>query len=454
MGMQKINEFLKSPRRSLIVLSLPVIVAALVETLYTVVDGVFVGRLGPEALAAITFAWPYFFILVALSLGINAGMSSRIARFLGAKKKLQAENTAMHGLLVAFVASVIAAAVGIPLLRYLFAMSGATGVVLEMATSYMLIILIGSVFMFLSYAINAIFSAQGDTTTAMKIDIYSLAVNIILAPIFIFVFHWGIKGAALATTIAVLFALIQSLYFIQKRSYLRLSFKCFKFSPRILKEIIFVGLPSMLMMLVVSFYIIFLNRAMAHYGVDYVAAFGIVSRLESVATLPIYGLSVGSLTLVGMFYGAKKIKELKSISWFAVEVSATVTAVVGLVMFIMPTLFLRIFTADPDVIHIGIPYLRLDMFTLPTMAVAMIVGRIMQGLGHGIPGLIINLVRVFGIAVPFAYLFVFVLGYGYLWIAVAMILGGITSTAIAVLWLRTSLRVLTVGNGHRRKRSG
>jgi putative MATE family efflux protein len=439
MTKSRLSEFIKSPKRSLIILSIPVIIAALVETLYTLVDAIFVGRLGPEALAAITFAWPFFFLLVALSLGLNAGMSSRIARFLGEKNKKQAENTALHGLLLAFLASIFVAAIGIPLLGFLFRLSGASGNVLQMSISYMFIILLGVIFMFLSYAVNSIFAAQGDTKTAMKIDVYSLALNIVLAPVFIFVFHWGIRGAALATFASVLFAFVQSLYFLRKKSYLNLRLKSFKFSNRILREIIAVGIPSTLMMLTISFYVFFLNRAMIHYSVAHVAAFGVVSRLESIATLPVFGLSVGALTMVGMFYGAKKYRLVKEISWYAIELSAILSSLIGVIFFIFPSLFLRIFTPDLSIINVGVPYMRLDVFTFPLMATTMIVARIMQGLGLGLPGLVINLVRVFAVAVPLAYLFVFTLGYGYLSIAIAMIIGGTSATVIGSVWLMRKL---------------
>jgi putative MATE family efflux protein len=438
----KLKQFIKSPKRALITLSIPVIAAAVVETLYNIVDAIFVGRLGAGALAAITFAWPFFFILVAVSLGINAGMSSRIARFLGEKNKKQAENTALHGLFISLFVAVLIMIIGIPTSRFLFALSGASGIVLQMATDYMFVILLGVIFMFLSYAINSIFASQGDTKTAMKIDIYSLVLNIILTPIFIFIFHLGIRGAALGTSISVLFAFIQSLYYLHKVSYLDLHLKSFKFSLHIVKEITSVGLPSTVMMMIISFYIIFLNKAMVHFSINHVAVFGVVSRLESIAILPIYGLSIGSMTLTGMFFGAKKYKLLEQISWYAIKISAVVTSLIGVVFFMIPDLLLKAFISNSQVISLGIPYIRLDIFTFPLMAITMIVSRIMQGLGYGIPGLIITLIRVLIVAVPLAYFFVFVLGYGYLSIAIAMILGGTTATVVGLIWLRKTLNPL------------
>jgi Na+-driven multidrug efflux pump len=189
------------------------------------------------------------------------------------------------------------------------------------------------------------------------------------------------------------------------------------------------------MMLTISFYVIFLNKAMMHYGIEHVAMFGIVSRLESIATLPLYGLSVGAMTLVGMFYGAKKYGLLEKISWYALKISVVAASIVGVIFFIFPEIFLRLFTPDISVIKAGIPYLRLDAFTFPFMAVTMIIARMLQGMGHGFPGLMINFVRVLFVAVPLAYLFVFVLGLGYLSIVIAMILGGGIASGVGILWL-------------------
>jgi putative MATE family efflux protein len=442
MKKSRLDEFIASPHRALILLSLPVIASAIVETLYTITDAVFVGRLGADALAAITFAWPFFFVLTALSLGLNAGIASRISRYLGERNRKQAENTMIHGLLMAVLMSFVIAAVGIPLLSTILGLTGATGIVLQWSVNYMLIILAGILFMFVSYAITSIFAAQGDTKTAMKIDIYSLVLNVILSPLFIFVFHLGVSGSALATTVAVTFAFVQSLYFMRKRSYLTLHWKSFKYSPFILKEIVFVGFPSTIMMLTASLSAIFLNRAMITFSVEHVAALGLMSRLESLSILPVYGLSVGAMTLAGMFYGAKKYKLLENVSWYALKITVIVSAAVGLIIFLFPEMFLRMFTDDMAVVAVGIPYVRLYVLAIPFGALSMVIGRILQGIGLGVPGLIISIVRTLVIAVPLAYVFVFVLGYGYLSIATAMIIGSVLSTVMGGIWMGVKERRL------------
>jgi Na+-driven multidrug efflux pump len=196
------------------------------------------------------------------------------------------------------------------------------------------------------------------------------------------------------------------------------------------------------MMLTMSVYVMFLNRYMAHFGTDYVAAFGLATRLESFVSLPIFALSISLLTLVGMFYGAKRYDLLRSISWYGIGIGVLAAGGIGVVFYALPGAFLRIFTGERLILMIGSAYLRVDVLTFPTMAVAMILSRILQGMGYGLPRFIINVVRIFVVAVPLAYVFVFVLGYGFLSVAWAMVAGGVTASVLAFTWLGLKFRSL------------
>jgi len=438
----KVDEFVKNPKKSLFILALPVIVAMLVQALYNIVDTAFVGRLGAEAIAALTFAWPMFFILMSINSGLSIGMGAKISQLLGAKKKEEAENTAMHGLLISIIFSIIVITLSFFTLKPLFSLFGASGNVIKLSLDYMSIIMLGSIIMFPSFVLSHVFSSQGDTKTSMTAQITGLVANIILDPIFIYVLGYGVKGAAIATNIALCLSFSVLLYKVRTKSYIHISLKSFNYSSKILKDIFRVGAPATLMMLLVSVYVVFINRFMAYFGTEYVAAFGIVSRLEGLATTPIIAFAMASITLVGMFYGAKRYDLLKEITWYGLAVCALFASVMGAVFFAFPSIFLRVFTDDAYLIAIGAAYLKINVFTLPFMGISMTISRITQGMGYGLPGLIVQMIRVLIVAVPLAYIFVFVMGYGFLSIAVAMVLGGAAASATGIIWLNWKLKKL------------
>ncbi len=442
-----VGEFIKDPRKALLKLSFPILIAMFVQVMYNIVDTAFVGRLGSEAIAALTFSFPLFFILVSLNSGIGVGVNSRISRYLGANDYEGAENTAIHGVLISLIVALLVFIFGTLTLKPLFSLFGASNDVLALSISYMSIILVSIFFMFPSFVLSSIFSAQGDTKTPMKIQICALLANIILDPIFIYVLGYGVAGAAIATVISLLLSLLLSVYYIRKLSQLRVSLKQFRFSFALTKQIFSVGIPASSMMLLMSFYVIFINRFMAHFGTDYVASFGIASKLETIATMPIVALSMSLLTLIGMFFGAKRLDLVKGISGYGIKIAVVFTSAIGFVFFLFPSLFLRIFTSDSLLLSISSAYLRINVFTFPLMAVSMISSRILQGMGLGLPGLIIQLVRIFIFAVPLAYIFVFILGYGYLSIAVAMVIGGIASNITAIAWLKIKLNGVKAESG-------
>ena len=440
MHKNRVDEFLVNPRKALFTLAIPTIAGMFVQIMYNIADTAFVGRLGADAIAALTFSFPLFFILISINSGIGVGMSSLISRLLGAKNKDEAENVAMHGLLISISMAIVISVVGILTLGHVFRGFGASETVVPLAVDFMSIILFAIVFMFVSFIINSLFAAQGDTKTPMKMQITSLVVNIILEPIFIYVLGLGVKGAALGTLVAFVVSLSIGIYFIRKKSYLRIRWSAFKFTPRIIKEIYSVGGAATLMMLLISIYTMFINRFMSHYGTEYVASFGIVVRLESVATMPVMALSMALVTLVGMFYGAKRFDLLKDIIHYSMKMGVLFTSTVGALFFLMPYPFLRIFTPDANLLSLGSAYMRIEVFTFPLMIISMLVSRAMQGMGFGLPGLILNLIRVIIVAIPAAYIFVYVLGYGYMSICVAAILGGVASNIVAFIWLHIKLR--------------
>ena len=287
----KVDKFIKNPKKALFYLSIPIVITLLVQTLYNIVDTIYIGRLGTDAIAALTFSFPIFFVFIALNTGIGIGMGSMISRWLGSKKKKAAENTAIHGLLLGILIALFLVVIGLFSINHLFVLFGATGNVVKLSTDYMNLILIGLFLMFPAQIIMSIFSSQGDTKTMMKIQVSALVLNIILDPIFIYTLNLGVKGAAIATSLSFLLSLVLAIYYLSKGSYLRIHLNSFSWDPKIFLNMFKVGFPASLNMLLIAFYIIFINRLMAYFGTDYVAAFGMASRLEQIAVVPILSIA-------------------------------------------------------------------------------------------------------------------------------------------------------------------
>jgi putative MATE family efflux protein len=307
---------------------------------------------------------------------------------------------------------------------------GATGEVLRLSYSYTSIIIWGVIIMFPTFVLNGILTSQGETRTTMEVQITGLVLNIILDPIFIYTFKLGVAGAAIATLISMFVGLLMLLFLMKKRSHIRVHHETFHFSWNILKDMLKIGIPASILMILISFYFMILNRIVVSFGTDYIAAFGLVFRLESIVTMPVLAFSTGLMTLMGMFYGAKRYDLLRDIYWHTIKIMLMITVIAGIIFFAVPNLFLLIFTSDPILISIGSSLIRLLVFTYPLTAVAMTTSRGMQAMGLGMPGLFINLLRTVVIAFPLAYLLVYYLGYGIEAVAISMIAGGVVATFI------------------------
>jgi len=413
--------------------------ATLMQTMYNLVDTAYIGRLGAAPLAALTFSFPLFFTLVSFNVGMGVGLNSTVARLIGADDEAAAANTVLHG-----IASSLLCAGGLFLLAEIFlnpllTILGARAEVHKLATDYMRIIAAGAFFMFAMYAINSTFTAQGDTVTPMKVQFFTLFLNIILDPLFIFTFDLGITGAAIATDIALLCGLILAIYYLRKRSALHLSRKVWHFSLTTIKEIFAIGLPASFTMLLMAIYMMGINRMISGYGTDTVAALGLITRLDSAVIIPMVAFSVALLTLSALFYGSHRYQLLSEIIGFAILVNLSFALVCSITMFLWPHIFLRFFTDEAEPLRLAVSYLRLEILSFPFMAITISCNRALQGLGYGLPGLVINGVRLFIVALPLAAYFTLYCNYDFRMVAIASLCGLTTSATIAGTWLKKRL---------------
>ena len=403
----RLQSFLSNPSKALWTMALPIIAGMMVQTLFNVVDIMFIGWLGAEEVTAVAFVSPLFFIIIGLTVGLGAGVTASIAQFIGQKDKKNADNCAEHTILLGLVITLVLSFLGIVFGEELLVLLGASGNILDISYTYLKVLLYGIGLAVFSLFFRAILAGEGETKIPMFIGLIGTLLNLILDPIFIFVLEYGVKGAALATVISQAVMVISYLFviFVRKSTYITFNISDFKYSPSIINTIFKIGIPSSISMLIISFGQVVMNRILINYSVEAVAAYQIVSRIDMLLFMPILGIAISLTTIVGMFFGAKEYEKLVSIVKYGISRAVYITMISVAILFILADRILPLFSDDPEVLNIGITYLRVIILAYPAVGLSVICSRICQALGEGMPLLVTTITRVLIITAPLSYYF-------------------------------------------------
>jgi len=440
----RLEGFIDNPSKALWTLAFPIMAGMGIHTLYTIVDMIFIGRLGGDAIAAVAFNMPLFFLVLGLSFGVGSGVTASIARFIGAKDKVNADNTAEHAVALGLIISTILTTFGLIYGEGLLQRLGATESVLPLSWDYLKVSLIGLPFMVFSTFFRSILSGEGDMKLPMAVAGLGTILNIILDPIFIFTLGYGVGGAAMASAISqlIVFFIFVYMLFVKEHAYIQFRMRDFSPSLFIIKDIIRVGLPASMSMIIMAFGQLVFNRILVRFSTDAVAAYQVGGRMDMVIFLPIMAIASALTTLVGMFFGAKEIEKIKFIAKYGIIRSMMVTGVLSIILYIFAPLIVKIFTLDVGIQSIAVTYLRFICLIYPLIAIGMTVGRILQGLGKGIPMLVITSIRILALSAPLALYFIMVLNKSIEWVWYAMIISTIVSVAISLIWLKSAFKDL------------
>ena len=440
----RLQSFLDNPAKSMWRLAIPVIAGMGIQTLYTIVDMIFIGKLGGESIAAVAFNMPIFFFVMGLSFGLGSGVTASIARFIGADDKVNADNAAEHAVAIALIISAILTIIGLIFGETILMYMGCTPAVLPQAWEYLKVSCYGITFGVFSAFFRSILAGEGDMKLPMIVAALGTVFNIILDPIFIFTLNFGVAGAAWATTISqiIVFFIFVFMLFVKKHSYIRFSMHDFLPSWFILGDIVKVGIPASMSMIVMSVGQLLFNKILVNFSTDAVAAYQVGGRVDMLVFLPIMGIASALTTIVGMFYGAKETEKIKFITKYGITRSLMITSIGAILLFILAPSVVTAFTKEQVIQSIAVGYLRNIAIIFPMIAIGLSIGRILQGIGLGMPSLIITVIRVIGVAGPLAYYFTHVLGKPVEWIWYAMVISGIVATIISIVWLRLAFRKL------------
>ncbi len=395
MGEEKISKLLFN-------FSFPATVGMLVMATYNIVDTIFVGMLGSEAIAALSIAFPLQMLLGAVGIGTGVGAASLISRSLGAEDQEEAESAAGQVIALSLLFGAITAILGFLYLSPLLTFLGTTPELMALTEEYMIVITSGSVMFFLIMIMNNLVRAVGNPLLSMKIMIISSLVNIGLDPIFIFLLDMGVQGAAVATVISKIAGVAIMLhYFFSGKSPLRLNMSSLAPRRDTIVNVYRTGFPAMIMQLSLNVSLILANYILAGFGHIPIAVMGVIFRLQMFAIMPILGISQGLLPIIGFNFGAGKLNRIREALLKGVGVSTLFIFLSSLILFLWPTFFLSIFSSDKELLALGTHALRIIVLMFPLVAIQIVSTVFFQAIGKGLPSLILSLLREVFLFVPF-----------------------------------------------------
>ncbi|KOM96935.1 multidrug transporter MatE [Clostridium botulinum] len=433
----------ESISKVLLKLSVPAIIAMLINAIYNIVDTMFVGMLNnTSAIAAVSIVYPLFMFIGAIGVMFGAGGASYLSRLLGEKKKEEADRTLTSTIVIGCIFSLIFTVICIIFLEQFLLMYGATETTMPYAKEYGYTIVAGSIFTIGTAIMSNTIRAEGNSKYSMIATCIGGVINIILDPIFMFKFGMGIKGAAVATVISQLVSFIFLLrYYYSKRSYIKLAIKFFKPNFNMFFEILKIGIPIFVTQVLASFALGFMNLGAKPYGDAAVAAMGIVFRVMSIGFYIVFGIGQGFQPVAGYNYGAKDFTRLKE----AVKLSIKWSIISGIVISILFIVFaegcMLIFTRDREVINIGIKAFRAASLLFPLFGYVNTYAVLYQALGKALGAFILSISRQGIFYIPLMYILPKFMGLaGVIFCQTAADGLAFIETFIMAIWLNKSLK--------------
>jgi putative MATE family efflux protein len=400
--------------------SLPAIAGMVVNALYNVVDSVFVGHgVGEVGLAAVTIAFPIMIILMAFGMLVGVGASAVVSLRLGEHKQQEAEKILGNALSLVVILSIVLTTALLFFLDPILISLGADQTVLPYARQFTRIILCGSLLMYIGFGLNSVVRAEGNPKIAMATILISAGLNIMLNPLFIFVFHLGIAGSALATVISQAVSAIWILaYFLSKRSLLRLRLANLALDKDIVISIFKIGMSPFLMQIGASVVTVLFNFSLLKYGGELaVASIGVINRIAMLMLMPIFGLSQGLQPIIGYNYGAKNYDRVRKALKLAIY-AATIFSTLGfLVTQVFDEQIIRLFNDNPDLIRIGSHGMRIQLGMLSVIGFQIIGANYFQAVGKAGYASVLSLSRQVIILIPLILLLPGILGLNGAWMA-------------------------------------
>ena len=404
-------------------MSLPAMFSMMIQALYNVVDSIFVARFHPDALQAVSLAYPLQLILISFGVGTAVGVNSLIARRLGAKNYKEANAAATTGLVLAAINWLVFLLIGLLFARRFIALFTSDTTVIEYGRQYLTVVLCFSLGMVTSCMGEKILQSTGNMIFPMITQLIGAIVNIIFDPLLIFGIGFfprmGVLGAAVATVFgqfcSMTFILI--VLFVKKHD-VKITFKGFRLQKDVLKNIYAVGFPAIIMQSIGSVMVSGINAIIsiadiaAEYAAAYINAFGIYFKLQSFVFMPVFGLNQGVSPIIGYNYGAHNKKRMYSAFRLGIIIAAAIMAAGTLLFQLAPEWLLSLFQSDAAtdsaanslLVEVGVPVLRIISLSFIMAALGIMFSTLFQAVGKGFYSMIMSVSRQLVILLPVAFL--------------------------------------------------
>lgn len=438
--MQENNTFMKTrPVFSLLVsMSVPMMLSMLIQSLYNIVDSIYVSRLGTDALTAVSLAYPLQNAILSVAVGIGVGISSAISIHLGAGNQEKADRAATIGIGLTVFHCILFIIAGLVITRPFLSLFTDNPAVLGDSCAYTYIVLCFSFGSLLQIAFEKIFQGIGQMKITMCLLIAGCVINIILDPILIFGLlgfpALGVAGAAIATVIGQISAfLLYVVVYLRKPYAIRIQRKYLRFDWSIIRQIYSVGIPSSIMMLLPSVLISILNSILAAFSEVYVAVLGVYFKLQTFIYMPANGIVQGMRPIIGYNYGAGETRRVRAAIRYSLACAAVLMLLGTLLSLLIPEQIFALFDADTELMSAGVTALRIISLGFLVSSVGVIYSGTFEAIGNGRNSLIISLLRQFVITIPLSFLLSKVWGSAGVWLSFPA--GELCASAVAIFLL-------------------
>jgi putative MATE family efflux protein len=400
--------------------ALPAIVAMMASSLYNMVDSIFIGQgVGPLAISGLAITFPFMNLSAAFGAAIGVGASTFISVKLGQKDYKTAQNILGNSVTLNIIVGVMITVVGILFLDDILRFFGASDSTLPYARDYMEVILWGNVFTHLYFGMNAILRAASKPRIAMYATIFTVVLNTILDPLFIYTFHFGIRGAAYATILSQMTALVwQFKIMSNKKELLHLKKGIYRLKKVLVENILGIGISPFAMNACACVVVIFINQGFVTYGGDLaVGAYGIANKVATIFAMFVMGINQGMQPIAGYNYGATKYDRLMQVMKLSVIFATVIMTIGWLIAQFLPYYCARLFTTDPTLIKMSIRGIRLDMLVFPIIGYQMVVSNFFQSIGKAKISIFLSLSRQLTFLLPLLIILPPIMGVDGVWYA-------------------------------------